>query len=188
MKVFYFKLEEFREAFIKYSDPKEIYDYQRTYLLGCLSEALNEYDELKHIKKLLGIERKMREGNPDVKFDIIKALESNTEALIEQYEYEYEQPELMDQNNNSNLLWVGDKNELCELLWALWKSQRVKDANTGKTIEREKLINEFENLFNIDLKNFDDLLNRKLKTYQSQDNKTFVNELKNIIDERISKK
>lgn len=186
MKVVYFKLEEFRKAFAQYSDPKEIYNYQRTYLLECLTKAFNEYHELKHIKKLLGIESKMREGNPDFKFEIIKALERNTEALIEQYEYE--EPEPMNQNNNSNLRWVGDKNELCELLWALWKSQRVKDANTGKTIEREKLIKEFENLFNIDLKNFDDLLNRKLKTYQSQDNKTFVNELKNLIDERISKK
>jgi hypothetical protein len=87
------------------------------------------------------------------------------------------------------LEWTGDKNDLCELIWALWRSERIKDTSTGKPIENKKLISQFEHLFNTDLSNFDDLLGKKLKTYKIQeDKKTFTNELKLAIDERINKK
>lgn len=81
--------------------------------------------------------------------------------------------------------WQGDKNDLVELIYALDKSKRIRDPNTGEKVTQKDLIKMFEFMFGVKLNKFSDLLREKLKSYDAADGKTFFNELKGIIDAKV---
>jgi RteC protein len=196
MSNFHFDIEGYKDL-INTAPFSQLSAYKAKYIEQCINQYDKNdferiYSEYKHIRNEIDFDLKRTFGvsailNPysDDSFNIDKI-----DAEISYLENQH--PELNAKpvkTQKSDSEWTGDKNDLCELIWALWKSERIKDTSTGKTIEREKLISQFEHLFNTDLKNFDDLLRSKLNTYKNEvDKKTFTNELKLVIDERINKK
>lgn len=89
-------------------------------------------------------------------------------------------------NPNSNLFkeleWI-NKTELCELIYALGKSQRIR--RKGKPLKQKELIELFEKIFNINLSAFHDLLREGLNSYKrDKDNKLFLRELVNYLQNR----
>jgi len=69
-----------------------------------------------------------------------------------------------------------NKTELCELIFALSKSERIR--MDGAAIMQKDLIELFEKIFTVDLKNFHDLLGKaKVTNKRSFDDKLFTAEL-----------
>jgi len=80
----------------------------------------------------------------------------------------------------NDLFWE-NKTELSELIYSLWKSNRI--LSKGTPILQKDLIVIFEKRFNVNLNNFHDLLREgKSSAKRSIDKKYFMNELLNYVE------
>jgi hypothetical protein len=86
-----------------------------------------------------------------------------------------------------NIKWNKDIIDLCELIYVLQKSESI--YKNGKNITQKDLTELFNNIFNTDIKNISDNLNKGFKTYKrNDDNDTYIKSLYNIIEQRIEEK
>jgi hypothetical protein len=86
-----------------------------------------------------------------------------------------------------NLKWIKSKTDLCELIHALSLSKSIQQQD-GQHLPQKELVKIFENIFNIELSNFDDLMSKALRKYKRIDDKTyFMNSLADLLDEKVRK-
>jgi hypothetical protein len=89
------------------------------------------------------------------------------------------------------LQWKGDKTDLAELIWALFKSERITDTSTGKPVTQKELVSQFIALLAVDSLDVANLMKTKYGTkskstsYKAQDGKTFPAELQTLLSGRV---
>lgn len=88
--------------------------------------------------------------------------------------------------NTGSITWV-NKTELSELIYVLYHSKRI--LKNGIPIQQKELTALFNEIFNTDLKEPSDLLNKSVATFKrGEDGKTFINELNTLLEEYHNKK
>ncbi len=88
---------------------------------------------------------------------------------------------------SSTIEWVGDKTDLAELVWAVYKSGRIRDKATGKTITQIKLVDAFGKLFDTDL-DVVQLMKGRWDSHKARDGKTFLPSLCQLVTDEIERK
>lgn len=79
-----------------------------------------------------------------------------------------------------NIEWKGTTTELCELIYALWKSNKIYFKT--KPIQQKELINLFTSMLNKDLSNFHDLVREAKISNKSNEGIFFMKELLTLIE------
>lgn len=108
--------------------------------------------------------------------DLTKVLpdEESTKILIQ----EQETTEL-----SAKLKWKGDKTDLAEVVYALYKSEVITDTSTGKDVTKKLLAKRLGDLFCIDLTDMETpMKGRKNSNKAFYDGKTFTRQLAQIVD------
>lgn len=84
---------------------------------------------------------------------------------------------------NVKLKWKGDKADLAEVVYALYKSEVITDTSTGKDVTKKLLAKQLGDLFCIDLTDMETpMKGRKNSNKAFYDGKTFIRHLAQIVD------
>lgn len=84
------------------------------------------------------------------------------------------------------LQWKGDKTDLAEVVYALYKAERITDTSTGKDVTKKLLAKRLGDLFCIDLTDMETpMKGRKSSNKAHYDGKTFTRHLAQIVDNLI---
>ncbi|GAB3314796.1 hypothetical protein GCM10027299_03390 [Larkinella ripae] len=82
--------------------------------------------------------------------------------------------------------WIGNKTDLAELIWALAKSERISDTESGQAITQEKLSSLIESGLGISI-DVTGLMKGRMRTYKvTKDGNTFTKTLFDLVNERAA--
>lgn len=87
---------------------------------------------------------------------------------------------------NVKLKWKGDKTDLAELVWALSKTGRIVDEETGQSIRQNKLADLVGKTFGVSLDTVG-LMKGRMRTYKAtEDGETFTRTLFDLVNDRAA--
>lgn len=157
-----------------------------------LSKEFNDlFEPIKSLptraKKLNYINQKLieREYNPEWGNDFSDIEDPEIYFLLKEKIYWENYIEEDSEKKHFNLNWDSDKYELVELIYSLYKSNRIKKDN--KPITLKDLTEVFETIFNIEIKGISDILTKGLNaTKRAENEEYFLKELVKYIDDRVN--
>lgn len=122
-------------------------------------------------------------------FKFIEQLVDKTSLLRNKTNHESASLTIQEPDKNEKLLnlqWKGDKSDLAELIWALFKSERISDPKTGQAVTQAELIRQVEAIFGVKL-DVTGLMKGRMKSYKvTSDGNTFTKTLSDIVRNRAA--
>lgn len=129
-----------------------------------LDIILPKYEKLNYLNRInLSLKRENKYLTPDKKEYI--------EQEINYWRIHFDVSNNANDKLFVNIEWKKDKNDLIELIHALWKTDSI--YKNGEKVNFKDLIPVFEKMFNIELKNPHDQLKSSLTAYKRETNEQF---------------